>query len=220
MTIRHRASRYPMLSLPGLSYCGCPHDYIVGFHKKRRKAPAMLKKRAVAVVLMVLMILAAVYLGTFKSLKKLEHNLETDFLQGVDRDGFSIQNDLDIIVAQCYDLLTVSKNYVSTDNEDYRALENARTQLQTAVTVAEKSQANDLVYSAFGTLYFKVKDDPAITDTHKRLIAQYYTEVQSRRDTIRGDGYNESARRFNDILSQFPVNLIYPLTGISKASTF
>lgn len=177
-------------------------------------------KRIVAVIVMLLLIASAVLLGTQRSLSKMKRELDAVFENGVDGDGYSIQSDLDIIMDQSWNLLTVAGNYYSSDDERIMALKTAYTELSEAKTVGEKSAADRAVTEAVTVLYDALKNEPSLTDAHAKLIGQYYTEIQSRNQTIANDGYNDAARGYNEELSGFPAVFIAPLLGIEEAELF
>lgn len=135
-------------------------------------------------------------------------------------DGYSIQSDLEIIIDQSFNLATIAKNYYDETDENITALLSARDSLSAAQTPSEKYTANDRLTETAANLYDKIRNAAGLTESHKKLAAQFYTEILSRNSTIKNNGYNTAARKFNAVLKSFPSSFIAPLTGIRPAEVF
>ena len=169
---------------------------------------------------MVALIFGSVLLGTWRSLSALERELEVVFMRGVDGDGFSIQNDLVEIIAESYNLMTVAKKRMPEDSAEIAALAAARDALISAGSPTKKYAANLKVYEASTELYQKFKDAAGVTEADMNLAKRCYAEIQSRNDTMKNDGYNAEARKFNEKIKGVPAVFIAPLVGISPAELF
>lgn len=179
-----------------------------------------MRKRIAALLLMIVMICMGVLIGSRRSLEKLRDETDKVFFSGVFNDGYSIQSDLDKIIADSYNLYTVAKNYIGEADPLITGLLSARDELAKAVTPSEKFKANEKLLEAVTALYFKNKEASGLTESHSSLAAQFYTEILSRNSTIKNDGYNDAARKYNGVLESFPVLYIAPLTGIKPAELF
>ncbi len=179
-----------------------------------------MRKRITALFLMVLMICTGVLIGSRRSLDKLREETDQVFFSGVLNDGYSIQSDLDKIIADSYNLYTVSKNYIGETDLLITGLLSARDELNKALTPSEKFKANEKLLEAVTSLYFKNREASALTESHANLAAQFYTEILSRNSTIKNDGYNDAARKYNAVLKSFPASLIAPLAGVKPVELF
>jgi hypothetical protein len=166
------------------------------------------------------MVCIAVFFGGWRSLNKLKNETETIFYRGVSNDGYSIQGDLDTIIAQSFNLVTIAKNYINENDETIMDLLSARDILISALTPAEKYKANMKVSETAVILYDKLKSASGLTEIHKKLAAQDYTEILSRNSTIKNNGYNDAVRKYNLVIQDFPVSFIAPLVGVKPAELF
>lgn len=179
-----------------------------------------MRKRICAMLLMIVMVCTAVLSGGWRSLNKLKSETETVFFNGVSGDGYSIQGDLDMIIAQSFNLVTIAKNYFNENDETMTELLSARDALCAALTPAEKYKANMKATETAVTLYDKLKNASGFTEIHKKLAAQDYTEILSRNSTIKNNGYNDAARKYNSVIQDFPASFIAPLVGVRPAELF
>lgn len=179
-----------------------------------------MKTRPVAALIMVLLIIAGCYIGGFKALSKLSNEVEQVFANGADNDGYSIQRDLDEILAQSYNLVTIAKNYYEENSAEIMSVLDSRNSLSKAETPSVKYNCNQKLYESITELYFKLKDEKTLTETHKKLAFQYYTEILSRNDTIMNDSYNETVRKYNKMLTGFPTSFISMILGFKPAELF
>lgn len=179
-----------------------------------------MRKRICAMLLMIVMVCTAVLFGGWRSLNKLKSETETVFYNGVSDDGYSIQGDLDMIIAQSFNLVTVAKNYFNENDATVTELLSARDALSDALTPAEKYKANMKLTETAVTLYDKFKSASGLTDIHKKLAAQDYTEILSRNSTIKNNGYNDAARKYNSVIQEFPASVIAQLVGTRPADLF
>lgn len=179
-----------------------------------------MRKRITALLLMTVMICTGILIGSRRSLEKLRDATDQVFFSGVLNDGYSIQSDLDKITEDSYNLYTVAKNYIGETDPLITGLLSARDELTNAVTPSEKFKANEKLLEAVTALYFKNKEASGLTETHSRLAAQFYTEILSRNSTIKNDGYNDAARKYNAVLKSFPASYLAAFTGVKPAELF
>ncbi|MDD4773187.1 MAG: LemA family protein [Eubacteriales bacterium] len=179
-----------------------------------------MRKRITALLLMIVMIFMGILIGSRRSLERLRDETEKIFVDGVSGDGYSIQSDLDKILADSYNLYTVAKNYLSLTDPLMEELLSARQRLAESTDPSEKFNANESLLEAVTALYFKNKEAPGLTEAHAKLAAQFYTEIVSRNGTIKNDGYNEAARKYNGTLKNFPVSIIMTLIRVEPLELF
>lgn len=178
-----------------------------------------MRKRMVALLLMILMICSGVLIGTRKSLDELKNKTDKSFINGVENDGYSIQNDLEQITADSYNLYTVAKNYLTESDSFITGLLASRDALSDARTPSEKFIANEKLLEAVTALYYKIKE-AEMTETHSKLAAQFYTQILSCNSTIKNNSYNDEVRKYNSILESFPTRFVAPLIGVKPAELF
>ncbi len=173
-----------------------------------------------AVILMIILVIASSFIGTWRTFSKMKSDLDEMFINGIEDDGFSIQNDLNQIVFESFNLITVAKNYYPETDDSLILVSETRDNLISAQTPSEKYASNIKLTQAVTELYYKIKSTENIRDDYLNLAKQYYTEIQSRNDTMKNDGYNSEAKKFNDNLSKIPAVFFAPILGFDKAELF
>ena len=179
----------------------------------------LLKRRSVAALIMVLMILGGTLYGGHRSLMKLRDEAEAVFYNGVDGDGLGIQNDLNERVDLAYNMVTVAKRYLPEDNEAVQKVLTARDALAAAEDPEGKNAANRQLTEACIELY-EALAGKSLTEKDEEYRQQIYQDLSSRNDTISHDGYNQVAENFNKTLQRFPANILGSLTGVEKLELF
>ena len=164
-----------------------------------------LKSRKGACLVMALLVVLALLVGTPRSLNAKLNKVEAAFENGVENDGFSIQNDLLARAEYAYNLTVVAGRYLSP--ADTKALLDAREELLDADTVAQKFEANRALEEAFQTLDGKLKETK-LSDTDSRLANALRADFRAAGDTISHDGYNMLAREYNDARSKAPLGFL------------
>lgn len=178
-----------------------------------------LKDKKIAVFLMILMIVLGTAFGSHRSLMKLYKSAEDVFYKGEDGDDFSIQHDLEDRIEYSGYLVKVAKNYLPLDSSYITDVENARNALKAADTIKEKSDANYQLNSALFALYNEL-ENYELSKKDVEYRRSYYASFISSGDKISNNSYNDTARRFNNVLNNFPASLLGRLTGIHELDTF
>ncbi|MBE6037022.1 MAG: hypothetical protein E7223_05365 [Clostridiales bacterium] len=164
-----------------------------------------LKSRKGACLVMILLVVLALFLGTVRSLGSRLDKVEAAFLNGVENDGFSIQNDLESRCEFAYNLTVVAGRYLSP--ADSKDLLDAREALEAARTVGEKYEANQTLEEAFWALDSKLQST-RLSDTDSRLVNALRADFRSAGDTISHDGYNELALEYNAAKAKAPLGFL------------
>lgn len=178
-----------------------------------------LKDRKIALLLMIIMIVLGTAFGSHRSLMKLYNSAEDVFYNGENRDGFSIQHDLEDRFEESLKLVKIAEKYTSLDSRYIADVTEARNNLKNAETIKDKSKANSELDAAVYALYNELGNQKLSSQDEKYRISAYGT-FNSYGDTISHSSYNSTARKFNETLNKFPAGLLGKLTGIQELDTF
>lgn len=185
----------------------------------------ILQNKTFAIFTMVIMIVMGTLIGSHNSLSRLSNKAENIFYAGENKDGLSIQSDLDKRSELARNLVTVASAYLPQDTVALTAVTSAREELKNATSIKEKAKANKTLDEAVFNLY-SLLDTEGITENEKLINnfsknpTRIYTEFKSFGDTIKHDKYNEYAKEFNNILSSFPSNMLSKATFIKPLELF
>ncbi len=178
-----------------------------------------LKDKKIAVLLMILMIVLGTAFGSHRSLMKLYNSAQNIFYIGENKDGLSIQHDLEDRVEYSGYLVKVAEKYMSSDNKLIADVKSSKDALKNADTIKEKSNANYQLYSAVRALYDEL-GNYKLTEKDVQYRREYYASFSSFGDTISGSSYNNAAREYNRVLNSFPANILGRLTAIRELDIF
>lgn len=182
---------------------------------------SLLKKRPIAILIMIAAILLGTLIGCWRSLTAEKQKVEDCFYSGSLGDGYSIQSDLEYINATAGNLKTVALRYLAADSPAITELNSARSALIEAETVKEKYIASISLYEAVTNLHGAL--DPGELDmnsTDERFRSSLYDDISSAMQRISHNEYNDAARAFNSALGGFPAALISGLIGLQPAQLF
>lgn len=179
----------------------------------------LLTKTPVAAIIMIAVIILSALFGCRRSLLKEQKTVENYFFNGIDGDGYSIQNDLETICATSVNMKTIASRYIEVTDPLITEMTNARQALTDAHTVSEKYTAAMNLYDAVTTLYNSL-DPNMMNSTDKGFRASLYDDITSAMQRISHNGYNDAAREFNSILESFPAKYIAKLVGIEPAQLY
>lgn len=170
-------------------------------------------------IIMIAAIIFSVLYGSHRSLSAESSRVESAFYNGVDGDGFSINNDLSIRAGESLNLVTIAKRYLGEDDPSIKAVRDAVSRLNEADDTSGKLDANQKLTKAYTALSDKLAalDLSAKDEEYRRGIID---ELNSRNDIISHDGYNKMAENFNAKLGAFPANILSRLTGIRPFELF
>jgi LemA protein len=167
--------------------------------------------------LIVLLVLAAVLLGlfvkTYNGLIRLRNTVQN---------GWS---DIDVQLMRRHDLVPnlveSVRGYMSHERETLEAVTRARSQAVAAgADLATRAVAEMALTGAVGNLFAVAERYPALKASQQFLLLQEQLSSTENRIAFARQHYNESVRRFNTSLAEFPRNLIAGLLGFSPAALF
>ncbi|MDR1117279.1 MAG: LemA family protein [Oscillospiraceae bacterium] len=161
-----------------------------------------------AVFLTALMVIFAMLFGVSSSLGGMRNEAENLFY-----DGMGIEYDLERIIANSHNLLTVAKRYIGEDEQVMRDVADAREALSTAVSPAKKYEAELLLAQSASSLADAL-EEKRISDKDLTYVKECRINITSHEMTIASNGYNHAARSFNAELGSFPANILGFFAGL------
>jgi len=170
-------------------------------------------------IVMIAVIIFSVLFGSRRSLYAERSRVESAFLNGVEGDGFSIGNDLNIRVGESLNLITIAKRYLDGNDPAIRAVQEACDRLNESDDPSDMFDANQRLTEACTALSDKLAGLP-LSEKDEKYRLGIVDELKSRNDTISHDGYNDLAEKFNARLESFPANILSRLTGVKPISLF
>ncbi len=178
-----------------------------------------LKNRKIAIRITIFSVLLSILLGSHFSLIKLRDETLQIFYSGEKMNGKGIQNDLEYIADQSYNLTVVASRYMEKDDERIAEVLKNRDLINSAVTPGDKYQAKEKLMVAAMNLY----EDLGSMNLEEK--DQYYRDsftvnVESRQIIISHSSYNERALVFNKCLKRFPANVLSRITFVKPLELY
>lgn len=174
-----------------------------------------LRNRNVAKCLSALVVAAAILIGGYSSLSGLREAAEQSFYGGQS----SLSADLDDISAQCHNLTTIAKRYMSADDKLIADVLQNRQSMQQARTPREKHAANQKLLESAMVLFDQLGQLP-LNEKDAGYHIAWLVEVQDRTAIISHSTYNNDARGFNKKLAAFPANILGALTRVAPLELY
>ena len=172
-----------------------------------------------ACIVLAAAVILSVPLGFTNTMSRMYDKVAVEFQDGAEKDGLSIQADLDARASAAYNLATVAKRYMAEDSEAVQSVLKASEALNAAKGPAAKYAANEelgevctQLYEVLGTMELSEKDE--------QYRQSLYAEMKSRNVTMGNDPYNQLAEKYNEKLERFPANLLGKRFGLEKAELF
>lgn len=166
----------------------------------------------IAKVVLIAVIVLSIVFGGYRSLSKEASKVERVFFDGVDKDGYSINSDLNNLVDISRNLITVAKRYLPENDASIIDLADASSKVANSSKPSDKLRAFRELQTAFTSLSKKL--GPNLEENDRRYLEGFTTEFNSSTHKISLDGYNEKAKEFNSQLSRFPASLLGYLYGM------
>jgi LemA protein len=165
---------------------------------------------AIAAVLLFLL------LRTYNSLVRMRNTV---------RNGWS---DIDVQLMRRHDLVPnlveSVRGYMTHERETLEAVTRARTQAVTAsgggVDLATRARAELALTGAVGNLFAVAERYPTLKASQQFLLLQEQLTSTENRIAYARQYYNESVRRYNTALAEFPRNMLAGMMGFSAAALF
>ena len=172
----------------------------------------LLRNRNIAIVITAVVILLSILGGSHRSLLAAGYSAERHFDE--------IQGDLDVRVGLAFNLRTVAERYLYTTDEAMVLLDDAIAALREAQTPNEKARANQNLTAATERMDIVLQEKP-LSDTDERYRIQIRADLASYNQIMGHSKYNEYVDRYNnEVLGQFPANVLAQLTGVPRLEAF
>lgn len=177
------------------------------------------KRKLIAILLMIAMILVAILGGSYHSLSSMAKDVSAVFYSGENKDGLCIQHDLDARADVAINMVSLAKKYLPEQDAAIQAVTQARSELLNARGISEKYRANDELTQATTDLYYKLRETE-LAESDQKYPARFYDQLSSYNDTISRDPYNRRAEEFNQVLNTFPANILSAITFVDSAELY
>ena len=181
----------------------------------------LLKKRPIAILIMLGAMVLSVFIGGRRSLQAAREEIMEYFYTGSDGSSYSIQDDLEYISATAGNLKTVALRYMDGSDPYIVQLNDSRATLDDAQTPEEKADAANQLFGVVSALYAHL--DPAeyrMNSTDKSFRSSLYEDISSAMQRIAENEYNTLAEEFNDMLETKLTGTIAKFTGIGKVPIY
>lgn len=181
----------------------------------------LLKKRPIAILIMVAAMVLSAFIGGVRSLAAERSRIEESFYAAVSDAGDSIQGELEWIANTASQFKLIAGRYLDEDDPYLAQLDDQRRQLSDAETAGEKREAVNALYSTVTALYDAL--DPAVykmNSIDKSYRTSLYDDISSAMQRIEANAYNAEASEFNALLDDFIPSIIASLAGIQPLELF
>lgn len=167
----------------------------------------ILENKAICIVLALALVIAGFIIGGCRSLNSLySSKVEKVFMTGEDGDGICIENDLAERETAAVNLCTIASKYDGTKKQA-DGVREAAAELSSASSVADKLEANKNLDTAVESLFNDLLGQH-LSASDEKYARSFYTDFNSRNDTISHDPYNRYAAQYNEIIAGFPASLL------------
>lgn len=180
-----------------------------------------LKTRKGAATVLAAAIVLSVLFGSGRSLGALRKNTEAAFYNGVDNDGFSIQELLEDRCTQALNMTTVAKRYINQTDSVITNVSKAISALQQENSISKKYTADRALDGYMTALYTELGNIGGMTEADEKYRQKLYTNFTSQGQEISHNRYNQTVDKFNnETLSKFPENILCKITFCGKPEAF
>jgi hypothetical protein len=177
------------------------------------------RKRSIAWLITIIVIIASTIIGAGSSLNKLREEAISIFYLGEEKDGAGIQHDLEMIMSDSYNLTVVARRYMNEDDKLISAVRKNREALSLAKTPGEKYRQAQNLLSSVTELYVHL-GDMQLSEKDSNFRNSLYANINSHNIIISRSTYNQHAREFNNILKSFPANILSFFAFVSELELY
>lgn len=147
----------------------------------------------------------ALTLGPVNTVRRAAAPAREMFYRGEEGDGIGVNSDLERLADCAANLAVIGEKYDEAEKLAAEAKKAAQA-VREAEKPAKKAKAAQKAGEAFEKLDKKL-GEAALTDKDAEYRAGLQASVKGVRDTLRRDGYNELAAKYNRMIRQFPASL-------------
>lgn len=180
-----------------------------------------LKTRKGALSVLVAAIILSVLFGSGRSLGTLRKNTEAAFYNGVDNDGFSIQELIENRCTQALNMTTIAKRYINQTDSVITNVSKAVSALQQESSIHKKYTHDRALDEYMTALYTELGNIDGLTESDAKYRQKLYINFTSQGQEISHNQYNQIVDEFNNnVLSRFPANILCKVTFCGTPEAF
>lgn len=178
------------------------------------------KKRSIAILICVLAVIGSVLVSTHRELGDKVDEVKSQFVDGVNHDGESIYNDLQMSIGLANNLAAVAKRYLPADSKEIKDVESCADDLGEVIKPKKAYAFYSDLDSAVQLLNLALQKEE-LSDTDENYRSGIMTDFASYSYSISHDGYNSSVRelRENEI-GKFPASILSRLAFVGSVDYF
>ena len=141
-------------------------------------------------------------------------------------DARNAWSDIDVQLTRRHDLVPnlveAVKGYMSHERETLEAVTRARTQAMSlsGADIASRAVAETALGGAVGNLFAVAEKYPTLKASDSFLLLQEQLTSTENRIAFARQHYNETVRRLNTAIAEFPRNVVAGMFGFSAAQMF
>ncbi len=164
------------------------------------------------IVLVVLIILAALFIGAYNKLIRLRNQVDNAWSQ------------IDVQLKRRHDLIPnlveTAKGYMQHERGTFEAITEARSKAMGAHNVAEASQAEGQLTEALSKFMLVVENYPDLKANQNFLSLQETLTSTENKIAFARQGYNDQVLFYNNKIQMFPSNMVAGMFNFSKRDYF
>ncbi len=164
------------------------------------------------VIVAVIAIIVAWYVGTYNSIIQLEEKVETEY----SNISVQLERRADLIP----NLVSTVKGYMKHEESIINSITEAREKMVNATSVSEKAAANEELTTALNNLNVIVENYPNLkADTTFVGLQDELAGTENRISTARRD-YNNAVKEYNTTVKSIPSSIVASMMGKSEKEYF
>lgn len=163
-------------------------------------------------VIAVVIIIAAVLIGSYNNLVNMEESVNSSWSQ--------VQNTLQRRADLIPNLVATVKGYAAHEQEIFDSVTQARENLIAAKTAGEAGQANQELDNALGRLLAIAENYPDLKANQNFIALQDELAGTENRIAVARRDYNNVVQKYNAAIRRFPTNIIAGLFGFEPKEYF
>ena len=178
------------------------------------------KKRSIAILICVLAVIGSVLVSTHRELGRKVNEVKSQFVDGVDHNGESIYNDLQMSIGLAKNLTAVAKHYLPADSGDIKDVESCADDLSETIDPKKSYDLYMDLDSAVQNLNLALQKEE-LSDTDENYRSGIMTDFASYSYSISHDGYNSSVRELREnVMGKFPASILSRLAFTGRVDYF
>lgn len=162
-----------------------------------------MNKTRTAIIIMLVAILGSSTISAVSAMNGMVTKLENHFFEGDYNDNLSIYNDIIDKTEIANNLVRLSKDYISSNDSHVKEILSLVNDIQGTKSISKLYDYVKSLDSDVAWLLTELSNKP-LTDTHKKMLADYQSNYRSKTNTINSDNYNTLVRQYYDETGGFP----------------